>query len=169
MTPDHVYTDNSKEFSKAMQDLNWCRDTSTPYRPETNGVVERAVRRVKEGTASALFQSGFPEEWWDEAMTCYCFLHNVHDLLRDGMTAFERRFADGFVGPIIPFGAQVEYKPARESDVQRLHAFGKKTHAGIFIGYVQHAGGGWTGDVRVILIGKKLNKRRREPTFTSRE
>ncbi len=128
--PDHVYTDNSKEFIKAMQDLNRAHDTSTPYRLETNGVVERAVRRGKEGTAAALFQSGLPEEWWDEAMLCYCFLHNVHDMLRDGLTAFEARFADSVAGPIIPFGAQIEYKPAREMDIQRLHTFGKKTHTG---------------------------------------
>ena len=60
MKPDHVYTDNSKEFIKAMQDLNWVHDTSTPYRPETNGVVERAVRRVKERTnSSSSFPVGF--------------------------------------------------------------------------------------------------------------
>ena len=66
------------------------------------------------------------------------------------MAAYERRFAESFIVPIIPLGAKIEYKPARELDIQRLHAFGKKTHTGIFIGYVQHAGGGWTGDVRVI-------------------
>ena len=75
-------------------------------------------------------------------MICYCFLSSVYDLLRDGMTAYERRFQDCFKGPIIPFGAQIEYKPARDIDIQRLHAFGKKTHTGIFIGYLQHAGAG---------------------------
>ena len=36
-----------------------------------------------------------------------------------------------------------------EKDKQKVHQFGKKTRAGIFIGYVQHAGGGWTGDLNI--------------------
>ena len=47
------------EFSRACVDLSWYRDTSALYRSETNGMAERAVRRVKEGTASVLVQSGF--------------------------------------------------------------------------------------------------------------
>ena len=61
MTPDHVYTDNSKELEKALEELNWLHDTSTPYRSQTNGVAERAVRIVKEGTSCTLVQSGFDE------------------------------------------------------------------------------------------------------------
>ena len=38
--PQHVYTDNSKEFIKALEELNWPHDTSTPNRPQTNGIVE---------------------------------------------------------------------------------------------------------------------------------
>ena len=60
--PLHVYTDNSKEFEKAMEELQVPHDTSTPYRPQTNGVAERAVRRVKEGTSAVLVQSG-----WDDS------------------------------------------------------------------------------------------------------
>ena len=52
--PQHVYSDNSKEFIKALRDLKWRHDTSTPHRSETNGVAERAVRQVKEGTACTL-------------------------------------------------------------------------------------------------------------------
>ena len=29
--PQHVYTDNSKEFITAMEELNWSHDTSTPH------------------------------------------------------------------------------------------------------------------------------------------
>ena len=31
-----------------------------------------------------------------------------------------------------------------------LPKFGGKVFHGIFVGYVQHAGGGWTGDIEVI-------------------
>ena len=69
----HAYSDNSKELAKAFKDSDIAHDTSTPYRPETNGVAERAVRRVKEGTACSLVQSGFDEVWWVHAMECYCY------------------------------------------------------------------------------------------------
>ena len=78
--PKYIYTDCSQEFEKAAKELGWLHDESAPYRPETNGVAERAVRRVKEGTAATLVQSGFDEPWWDHAMVCFCFLRNVVDL-----------------------------------------------------------------------------------------
>ena len=56
--PKVIYTDNSMEFGKACEDLSWNHCTSTPHRSETNGIAERAVRRVKEGTSAVLLQSG---------------------------------------------------------------------------------------------------------------
>ena len=47
-----IYTDNSMEFGKACEDLSWNHCTSTPHRSETDGIAERAVRRVKEGTSA---------------------------------------------------------------------------------------------------------------------
>ena len=49
------------EFGKACEDLSWNHCTSTPHRSETDGITERAVRRVKEGTSAALLQSGLNE------------------------------------------------------------------------------------------------------------
>ena len=62
-----VYTENSLEFVKACDELAWSHDTSTPYRPETNGSIERAFHRVKEGTSALVLQSGLSEEWWRKA------------------------------------------------------------------------------------------------------
>ena len=59
--PKVIYTDNSLEFGKACEDLSWNHCTSTPHRSETNGIAERAVRRVKEGTSAVLLQSGLNE------------------------------------------------------------------------------------------------------------
>ncbi|MHC4951072.1 MAG: hypothetical protein ACYTEU_08835, partial [Planctomycetota bacterium] len=145
--PQHVYTDNSKEFIAALQELNWPHDTSTPHRPQTNGVIERAVRVVKEGTSCVLVQSGLDEKWWAEAMLCFCFLRNVSLVLETGSTAYKERFGSGFSGPLIPFGAQVEYLPITHADKTKQHAFGSKMRRGIFLGYVQQAGGGWSGDL----------------------
>ena len=45
-----INTDNSLEFGKAYEELSWNHCKSTPHRSETNGIADRAVRRIKEGT-----------------------------------------------------------------------------------------------------------------------
>ena len=106
--PKVIYTDNSLEFGKACEDLSWNHCTSTPHRSETNGIAERAVRRVKEGTSAVLLQSGLNESWWADSKKYYTHLRNVTDLLSDGKTPYERRFGQPFIGPIIPIGSLVE-------------------------------------------------------------
>ena len=81
-----VYTDNAGEFIAALDELGIDHDTATPHRPETNGIAERAVRRIKEGSSCALVQSGWSDEWWPQAMACYCFLRNIIDKFIDGKT-----------------------------------------------------------------------------------
>ena len=79
--PKVIYTDNSLELGKACEDLSWNHCTSTPHRSETNGIAERAVRRVKEGTSAVLLQSGLDEKWWADSMECYTYLRNIQDLM----------------------------------------------------------------------------------------
>ena len=64
-----------------------------------NGIAERAVRRIKEGTPAVLLQSGLDDEWWADSMECHCYLRNIQDLLSDGKTPHERRFGMPFNGP----------------------------------------------------------------------
>ena len=54
--PKVIYTDNSLEFGNACEDFAWNHCTSTPLTSETNGIAEKAVRRVKEGTSAVLLQ-----------------------------------------------------------------------------------------------------------------
>ena len=136
-------------FGKACEDLSWNHRTSTPHRSETHGFAERAVRRVKEGTSAVLLQSGLDEKWWSDSMECYGYLRNIQDVLTDGKTPHERRFGEPFKGPIIPFGAMVEYHPTSPKDQARLHQFGKKEIPGIFLGYELVAGGLWKGDILI--------------------
>ena len=138
--PKVIYTDNSLEFGKACEDLSWNHCTSTPHRSETNGIAERAVRRVKEGTSAVLLQSGLNESWWADSMECNTYLRNVTDLLSDGKTPYERRFGQPFKGPIIPFGSLVEYHPISAKDQSRIHQFGKKVLPGLFLGYALYVG-----------------------------
>ena len=61
--PKVIYTDNSLEFGKACEDLSWNHCTSTSHKSQTNGVADRAVRWVKEGTSGVLLQSGIKILW----------------------------------------------------------------------------------------------------------
>ena len=110
--PKVIYTDNSLEFGKACEDLSWNHCTSTPHRSETNGIAERTVRRVKEGTSAVLLQSGLNESWWADSIECYTYLRNVTDLLSDEKTPNERRF---------PFCSLVEYHPITAKGQSRIH------------------------------------------------
>ena len=71
-----------------------------------------------------------------------------------GKTPYERLFGVPFNGPLIPFGAMVEYHPISAKDLSRLHQFGPKVLPGIFLGYALHAGRIWKGDILVADIGE---------------
>ena len=124
--------------------MSWNHCTSTPHRSETNGIAERAVRRVKEGTYCC--KPGLDENWWADSMECCTYLRNVTDLISDGKTPDERRFGQPFKGPITPFGSLVEYYPISAKDQSRIHQFGKKVLPGLFLGYALYAGRIWKGD-----------------------
>ena len=59
----------------------WDHCTSTRHRSETNGLVQRAVRRMKEGMYAALLQSGLDEIWWSDSKKCCCCLQKCPRLL----------------------------------------------------------------------------------------
>ena len=147
--PKVISTDNSLELGKSCEELSWNHCTSTPHRSETNGIAEGAVRRVKEVTFAVLLQSRLGNEWWADSMECYCFLRNIQDLLSDGKSPYERRFGMPFDGPVITFGAVVEYHPVSAKDQSRLHQFGAQVLPGIFLGYASYAGRIWKGDIMV--------------------
>ena len=75
------------------------------------------------------------------------YLRIVQDFLADVRTPYERRFGEPFKGPIILFGAMVEYHPISVRDQSRLHHFGKKVFPQIFLRYELIAGGIWKGDI----------------------
>ena len=103
----------------------------------------------EEGTSGILLQPGLNEEWWADSMESCCYLRNIQDLLSDGKTPHERRFGMPFNGPVIPFGAMVEYHSISAKDILRLHQFGPKVLPGVFLGYVLYAEGIWKGDLMV--------------------
>ena len=68
-------------------------------------------------------------------MECYCYLRNIQDLLSVGKRPNERRFGMSFDGPVIPFGAMVEYHLNSAKDTSTLQ-FGPKVLPGKFFGFV---------------------------------
>ena len=127
--PEVIYTDNFLEFGKSCEDLSWNHCTSSPHRSETNGIAERAVRRVK-GRHFLLYCCN--QVWMKIG-------GQIPDLFSDGKTPYERRFGKPFA--IIPFGSLVEYHPITAKDQSRMHQFGKKVLLGLFFGYALYAGG----------------------------
>ena len=55
--PNVINSDTSFKNGKSCEDLSWNDRTSTHHRSETDGIAERAVRRVEEGTSAVLLQS----------------------------------------------------------------------------------------------------------------
>lgn len=48
-TVPRTYSDGHGEYASAPRDQSWRDDTSTPHRPQPNGVAEQAVRRALGG------------------------------------------------------------------------------------------------------------------------
>ena len=120
-----------------------------PHISETNGIAERAVRRVKESTSAVLLQSGLNESWWADSMESFTYMRNFTDLWSDGKTPYDRRFGQPFKGPIIPFGSLVEYHPITAKDQSKIHQIGEKVLPGLFLGYALYVVRIWKGDVLV--------------------
>ncbi len=143
------HSDNAPELIAAARRLGWRRTTSAPGTPQTNGIAERMVRKVKEGTRAALIQSGLDPSWWRFASRHYTLCRNI--VVRDGDSCYHRRRKKGhFNGLHVPYGALVEYMPQPES---RPATFKPQMKFGLFLAYHVLPGGWWSGDYYVAELG----------------
>ena len=137
---------HSPELIRAARDLSWVHGTATPGRPATNGVAERAVRSVLEGTRTVLEQAGLPHKFWPYACRHWCFSHNVQT--REGNSPWHKRHNKGkFKGRRVPFGSLVDFLPSPIRGGPPKVA--SRTQPGLFLGYFLLPGGRWKGDVLV--------------------
>ena len=90
---------------------------------------------------------------------------NLQDRMADGQTPFEKRLGKTFDGPVIPFGASVEYLPITTKDKSKIHPFAKEALEGVPLGHVLRADGGWSGDLRIVEICKNEQLQK----FTSKD
>ena len=137
--------DNFQEFKSAAQSLKWPRSTSTPGKPQSNGLAERWVRTSKEGTAASRLRGGASIQWSRFAGPCFAFHHNTSG--KQESPYFERHKVECNTSKI-PFFALVEFIPTPSTD-EPLHSMGPKVFDGLFLGYHCHAGGKWSGDYYV--------------------
>ena len=54
------YSYNAPELISAANELEWVHPTSTPFRSQSNGAIERKIQHVEEGTRTILHRSGMP-------------------------------------------------------------------------------------------------------------
>ena len=72
-----VYSDNAGNIKKAVRDLRLAHEFSLPGVPKSNGLIERYVGDVLQGTRTYLVQAGLPICFWPYASQCYVFCYNV--------------------------------------------------------------------------------------------
>ena len=101
-------------------------------------------------------------------MAVFCIFRNVPDVLPCGKTAYEKRFGEPFRGAIIPFGAAITYKPSKPDIIAQMAKIGKKNREGIFMGYVQQHGGGYTDQMWVLDALKLTNIETTDEVFSDR-
>ena len=143
----HLYTDGAPEIVKAGKNLRTCHDTSTPYRSATNGLAEREIRNVLEGTRTLLEHSGLPTPYWPYASRCFC--HHANIRMVEGDSAWNKRHKQGhFKGDIIPFGALIDFRPPKPI-LSMFPKFEKRSLPGIFLGYHLMSGERFYGDYLV--------------------
>ena len=104
------------------------------------GLLREQCAEWREGTSAVLLQSGLDENWWADSMEWYTYLRNIQDFVAEGKTPYERRCGEPFEGPIIPFGAMVEYHPISTRDQSNFQQLGKTVFPGIFRAYALIAG-----------------------------
>ena len=136
-----------RSSSKRFQDLQWTHDTNTRHRSEMNMIAERAVRRVREGTATAMVQSG---------------LHGGGTVRRNFVATggtrttkwpMERQHTRMYVVySVTDVWTRSEQtsaaNPSLQKDESRPHPFGKKQILhGILMGLCLVRRGGWSGDL----------------------
>jgi hypothetical protein len=143
------YSDNAPELVSSARKLKWRLSTATTGMPQTNGVAENCVRRVKEGGGCGIVQSGLnAATFWPEAGQHFCFSANI--AIVEGDSAYNQRHKAGrFKGQSFPFGALVDFMPQNDT---RVESMGAKTIPGVFLGYHVHAGGLWSGDYYVVAL-----------------
>ena len=140
--PKVIYTDCSLEFGKSCEHLPWNHRTSTHQRFETSDIVERAVRRIKEGTSAAvLLQSGLDEKWWAVYGMLLLSGKMFKTSWQTGKHQMKGDSENHLKAELFRLEQRLNIIRLLQKDQSRLHTYCKKVLLGIFLGHVLFAGG----------------------------
>lgn len=105
-----IHSDNGSEFvnHKVKNLLLYERikhETSAPYVPQQNGLVERAVQSINNSARVMLLASQLPAKLQHEAIRTSCYLMNRMPTKRSKITPYERFTGRApFIGHLVRFG-----------------------------------------------------------------
>ena len=139
-------SDNAPELKSAASNELMLHLTSTPNRPQSNGVIEIFIQLVIDGARCLLHQSGLPLRYWTLAARAFCHGRNVSLSAFHGETPWKAKFGEKFPGRLIPFGSKVTFRPP----VHKGAKFAPQNEHGIFAGYFSQPGGRWKGEYLMI-------------------
>ena len=117
---------------------SWHKHRSS-LRNERSGRKSR-LQSERRKQLSLSCKAGPPEEWWDRAMGCSCYLRTVQDKMANDKTAFEEIYGQKFDRSSILFGMLIEVIPLYAKDRSRVHHFGKKSLNGDILGLCSMCG-----------------------------
>ena len=112
-----VASDRAPEIKKAVKDLGFVHEPSTPGDKIHNPYAESTIKIVRNAAASLLLHSGLALEYWPLAHNYFEFAYNVTASARvdPSITPFEAAMGYPYEGWMIPFGALVWYLPSEGS------------------------------------------------------
>ena len=84
-----------------------------------------------------------------QSLRLFGLYRDVNDAHRAGANRLQNKNKQPLKGPIIPFGALVEYYLISAKTQSRIHQFGKKVFPVLFLRSALYAGGIWKGDVLI--------------------
>ena len=146
-----IYSDNSKELTVAIREMDVIHQTATPHRPQTNAFAERGIRTMLEGTRASLLQAGLPHRFWPMAGRHHAFATAVTDQCNGLPSPWWLKHGKSFDGWVLPFGSLVHYRPPRPI-LKSLPKFAPRTIPGIFLGWHLEPGCGFRGDYLVVAL-----------------
>ena len=141
----NMASDSSLELIAAAESELMVHLRSTPYRPESNGIIEREIGLLGAGIRTLLCQAGLPHSWWVYAGRHFCHSMNVN--MTTDPNPWQLWHNCEFTGAQFAFGSLITFRlpvPYRSS-----LKFDPRAVDGIFVGYELNPGNAWTGDYLV--------------------
>ena len=135
-------SDNAKEYLSTRFQTFICNkgirhETTAPYAPERNSVVERDNRRIVECARSMLYHKHVPLTFWAEVVnTAAYILNRVASRILHGLTPYEKwTRSKPNVSHLCVFGS-LAYSHILKEIRQKLDS---KTRECIFVGYANNS------------------------------